>query len=264
MSYPNVDPGDVQTMNPVGTQEHSSGETLSIPQPSQYSPGEPKPTEVISKEMHETALNNAVAQAVTDMFKVNQEAWAPRNIVKFKIEYPSGQIALVKHLDTLDLVEFDLIEELDFFTRRLFPREFDDSGNPIEKEEDKENIFQALKDPKKRQRFYDMTGKLMEAAHLKPKVVHDGVAILEVGEKKVMKFGYQLTPDEQLEYFKKPIPYLTEDGTESYSGYADFNDRLHLFQELNKPLRFIEPFREGSTVSVQAVAGVEGSGDKTE
>lgn len=212
-------------------------------------------------------LEAAVAQAVSDMFSVN--AWKPRMLVKFKVQCPSGQTALVKHLDTLDLLEHDLIEELDFFTRKLFPVNLDASGAPMDSQDEVETtIWSALADPEKRRRFLDMTGKLMAAASVDPKIVHDGVTIVEKRDKdtgevtKHTRFGYELKADKQIDAFGKPIPVLPSRAV--YSGYIDFADRMTFFQELNKPLELIQPFREEQNAMLQDLARSERDGSEAE
>lgn len=211
-------------------------------------------------------LNQAVEKAVTDMFTVKTDAWKPRVLVKFKIDCPSGQTALVKHLDTLDLLEYDLIEELDFFTRKLFPLNIDASGNPVEAQEQiEETIWGALKNPEKRCRFLDMTGKLMAAASIRPHIIHDGVAVVPVqgsDTEKTTKFGYEMSAKEQAEVLEKPVPRLGDN--EVYSGYIDFADRMAFFQELNRPLSMIEPFREESTAVLQDLAREQSDGSEAE
>jgi len=218
-----------------------------------------------SKAGDDKELNAAVAKAMENMFAVNANAWAPRMVVKFKIECPSGQTALVKHLDTLALLEFDLVEELDFFTRKLFPANVDAAGNIEEaKAQAEENIWGALKDPEKRRRFLDMTGKLMAAASVDPIIVHDGVAVKTEGNgKKRTVFGYELSSQEQIEIWGKPVEALPV-GNAVYSGYVDFADRMTFFQELNKPLGLIEPFREEQAAVLQDMARSEGHGPETE
>lgn len=238
MSYPGVDLADEETVNPVGTQESSASE--------------PKPNPLIVSK-------DEVKKAVSEMFAVT-DAWQPRQTkVKFKIECPSGQTALVKHLDTMDLLEAGLIEELDYFTRRLFPRSIDPSGNPQEaKNEENETLWQALRDPEKRRRFFDMTGRLIAAAAVRPSIVFDGVVIKD---DKVV-FGYQLSEEDQKEKLGDLIPTLKKNQT--YAGAIDFADRMAFFHELNRPLKQIEPFRPESAVVLQDLAGSEGDGDKAE
>jgi hypothetical protein len=246
MSYPGVDvnPDEVFT-KPAGTQEAS--------------PGEPKPIEKQSQEVHDAALKEAVGKAVDDMFAVT-DAWKPRHIVKFVVNCPSGQSVLVKHLDTMDMIDADLLDEMDFFTRRIFSEQVDDSGNMDT------SLMPALKDPEKRQRFFELTGKLMEAASIRPKIIHDGVFIVPFDPekpegKKTTRFGHQLT-DAQKKDFNVSIPNLQ--AGQAYSGSIDLGDRMSFFNDLNKPLQVIEPFREEQTVVLQHMAPSEGHGDKTE
>ena len=242
MSYPGVDPGDVQTMNPVGAQEQSPGEPKL--------PETPTPPKLLKEQVRQEVMD--------EMFAVT-DAWKPREALKFKIECPSGQVALVKHLDTMDLIEYGLVEELDFFTRRLFPKAIDPSGNPVEDDsEENETLWQALRDPEKRCRFMDMTGKLMAAASVKPKIVHDGVAVID--EKVV--FGHQLKIKKYQEIFDAPKPRLKEG--ETYSGAIDFADRMAFFHELNRPVKQIEPFRPESADVLQNMAGSEGNGSEAQ
>lgn len=266
MSQTTEAPPEETKTKPVGTQGSSEGK----------SKGSIKEA---SDKTHDDAISGgefdadadfkaAVEKAVAEMFDLNEKAWQPKTIVKFKIECPSGQSVLAKHLDTLDLLSYGLIEEMDFFTRKLFPPSIDASGNP-EEEAEPESIWKSLRDPKKRQRFLDMTGKLAAISSVKPSLAHDGVAVVpeldEDGEstgRQITKFGYQMTMEEQLEYFKKPIPKL-KDG-QAYTGYLSFNDRMTYFQELNRPLSLIEPFREGSVALLQNLARSEGHGGEAE
>lgn len=266
MSYPGVDPVDEAEMNPVGTQEDSTGKANPLFN-EQKEEGKTAVLELPNVIPTEN-LEQAVEKAVNNMFAVT-DAWRPKPKVKFKINCPSGQIALVKHLDTLALLEFDLIEELDFFTRKLFPVDIDAAGNPVEATAAiEESIWAALKNPEKRCRFFNMTGKLMAAASIEPKIVHDGVAVVtvtdpETGESsKTTKFGFQMSVQEQIEHFKRPVLPLANDKS-VYSGCIDFSDRMAFFQELNKPLELIEPFREESAAMLQDMARSEGNGGET-
>lgn len=229
---------------------------------------EAKPASPVgTQEASDGDLNEAVAKAVEDMFALKADAWRPKTIVKFVIDLPSGQRALVKHLDILDLAAYNLVETLDFFMRKLFPSSIDQSGNPVE-EKSNESLWQALGDINKRKSFLGSTGKLIAAASISPKIVYDGVAVVEVvdeetgNKRKVLKFGHELTTQEQIDHFKKPIDPLPEGA--AYAGYIGFGDRIVFFQELNKPLGMIEPFREGSNASVQDLARSEGPGGETE
>lgn len=252
-------PIQASTMNPVGTQEASMGA---------YSNIEDAEKVKTAQALHETALRDrtpesetfkkAVEQAVRDQFEVTS-AWQPRNIVKFIIDCPSGQKALVKHLETMDLVRADLVEELDFFTKKLFPQSIDAAGNPVEREEDSENsgIWEILRDPEKRARFWTLSNKLMVASSIKPKIIDDGVAIRinQKGEKEDV-FGYEIESiTEQIELFGKPVPELGPG--ECYAGPIDFSDRMAFFSELNKPLELIEPFREKSNAMLEHLEPIE-------
>ena len=226
-----TNPDETIKENPVGTQE--------------VSPGDERASAALNGANSEE-FKAAVAEAVKHQFDVT-EGWQPRRIVKFVIECPSGQPALVKHLDTRDLLRANLLEEMDRFTKQLFPNSLDAQGVPVEREEDaSDGIWGILRDPEKRCKFFDMTNRLMVVASVKPKIVNDGVALRtnESGEKEEV-FGCEVEDvDEQLELFGKPVPKL-KDG-EAYAGAIDFADRMAFFQELNKPLGLIEPFREES------------------
>lgn len=248
MSYPGVSPSDtIEETNPVGAQDVSEG--VSTPQNTEYK---------------EEDFQAAVKKAMEDTFKISEQWTSHRKVVRFIIDCPSGQKALVKHLDTWDLIDNNLIEELDFFTRKLFPG-FNQAGNPVEDDgEEGESFWAAMRKPEKRTRFLDMTGILIAASSIKPKVIHDGVAVIvdpETGAQKTV-FGHEMTIDEQLEHFKRPVPKL-EDG-QTYSGTIDFSDRMKFFQELNKPLAVIQPFREESSDVLQDLARIQGLGDTTE
>ena len=269
MSYPGVDPTDAHETSPVGAQGASVGvKEVELPNDPVVDPQ--VKAQVKAEVAGNPDLQQSVKQAVEDMFAVNESAWAPKQILKFVVECPSGQKVLVKYLGTLDLLEYDLVEELDFFTRKLFPVDIDLSGNPVEAQEAAEQtIWAALRDPEKRRRFLDMTGKLMAAACVKPRVVHDGVVLVDDTDpdgnptsEKVTRFGYQLDLSQQLEHFKKPLAPLPANGI--YSGYVDFADRMTIFQELNKPLGMIEPFREESLAVLQDMARGEGSGGEAQ
>jgi hypothetical protein len=202
---------------PVGTQEVSSGDE---------------------------EFQQKVAEAVKNQFEVT--AWKPRVTTKFVIDFASGQRALVKYLDTMDLVRGNLIEELDFFTKKLFPAAVAGAeGKDIEEKAEK-SVWAVLNDPEKRCRFLELTNRLMSVASIKPKIVNDGVALKDSGDgEKIDVFGTEVDSiDEQIKLFGKPIPPLKEG--EVYASSINFGDRMLFFTELNKPLEVIEPFREGS------------------
>lgn len=243
-------PAVEQSTNPVEAQEPSAGE------------------QTASQAIHEAALrddkealNKAVAQAIQEQFAVT-DAWKPKRIVKFVINCPSGQKVLAKHLDTMDLVKANLIEEMDFFMKKLAPRELDDQGNPVDAD-GAESIWVVLRDPEKRCQFLDLMNRLMAAAALKPRIINDGVVLVtnHQGEKEEV-FGHQVKSiDRQVKLFGKPIPKL-KDG-EAYAGVIGFPDRMEFFTQLNKPLELIEPFREQAN-SVASMARSESSGNPTE
>ena len=243
-------PDETETPNPVGAQEVSQGDTELAKQ---------------SQKAHDAALNGldpkaleeAVTKAVRDQFAVT-EGWQPKRTVKFIIDCPSGQPALVKHLDTKDLLRANLLEEMDRFTKELFPQ-IDQAGNVVEKEEDSERdgVWAILRSPEKRCKFFEMTNRLMCVAAIKPKIVNDGVALRtnEDGEQEEV-FGCEVEDvDEQLKLFGKPVPKLKED--EAYAGAIDFADRMAFFQELNKPLGMIEPFREESDAVLECMEPIK-------
>jgi hypothetical protein len=205
------------------------------------------------------SLKAAVREAIQDEFAIT-EAWKPRQIVKFIVHCPSGQKALVRHMDTMDLLQYDLIEEMDFFSKRLFAN-VNESGEEVE-----DNIWAVLRDPEKRCRFVRLLNRMMTAASVRPKIINDGVTLVDdedhPGSKKLV-FGYQITDiDEQIKLFGKPIPPL-KDG-ECYAGPIDLGDRMAFFSELNKPLGMIEPFREQQNVVLASLESVEGIGGTSE
>lgn len=287
MSQP-TSPGETQVQtNPVGTQVVSPGEIQAPqPEPVEQQPiqqlesvpvqGLPPqtPLQQASQDAHDNALNGsvnqeqlnqAVAQAVKDQFAVT-DGWKPKRDVQFVINLPSGQPALVRHLDTRHLLRANLLEEMDRFTKQLFPSNLDAQGNPIERSEDEaeQGIWSVLRDPEKRKKFFDMTNRLLTAASIRPKIVNDGVALRpnEDGEIEEV-FGCEVDSiDEQMALFGKPVPALKEG--EAYAGAVDFADRMRFFQELNKPLEMIEPFREQSDAVLASMESGQGSPVQTE
>lgn len=241
-----------------------------------------EPTAGKSQELHETALRTeqdseefkkAVAKAVEDQFKV-VNAWQVREVVKFIIYCPSGQQVLVKHLDTMDLVRADLIEDLDSFQKKLFPSELDDSGRPVERDTTS-SFFKLISDPERRVKFLDTTNRLMAVAAIKPRVVNDDVALVDrdkykeiIGTEfpheaeKCEVFGYQVKDiDQQIKLFGKPVAPLGDN--EAYAGLIGLSDRFAFYTELNKPLELIAPFRE-STESMEHLASVQDDGGSAE
>jgi hypothetical protein len=217
-------------------------------------------------------FKKAVAQAIKDQFKVT-DAWMPREAVKFVVSCPSGQQVLVKHLQPMDLIRADLIEDLDSFQRRLFPASLDDSGRPVERDAGK-TFFKMMGDPVKRVKFLQVTSRLMAVSSVKPKVIDDGVKLidsdtykkvvgeqLDEGEDRREVFGYQVENiDDQIKIFGSPVLKLK--AGEAYAGAIGLPDRFTFFTELNKPLELIAPFRE-SPESVQDLASMQGNGDSS-
>jgi hypothetical protein len=267
MSYPGVEPGDVQTVEPVGTQVTSSGNTVPTPNPLLAN---------ASQEMHEQALRNdsiginpkelssIVQQSVSDMFALRPN-WTPKQEkIRFVISCPSGQKVLAKHLNTMDLLEADLIEEIDFFTKRLFPQDITDTGELIDNEDGEEaNIWKVLRDIEKRRRFVDLLNKLLEASVEKPKVINDGVQIATDSKgKQFLIFGADMKPEDYKTVFGHDLPELSEG--ETYTSAIDFSDKMAIFAELNKPLAVIQPFREESLVGLASMESSESVGGPTE
>ena len=205
-------------------------------------------------------LDKAVKEAMAEMFE--PRAWKPKSVVKFLIECPSGQNVLVKHMDILELASVDLVEDMDLFSKKLLPNRFDETGRPVNDEEGG-SIWKQFKDIKKQQKFLDMTNRLMAVSSVRPKIVDDGVAIVQdKNGRDTIKYGYQMDTQEQLEYFEKPIPPLGKN--EVYAGYIDFNDRMMFFVELQKPLGMIEPFRPRQALMLPNLDAEQGSGDQAE
>jgi len=229
---------EVKQKKPVGTQETPVEE-------------KPKP----SKE----ELDKAVKEAMDEMFAVTP-AWQPKEVVKFLIECPSGQNVLAKHMDILDLAAADLVEDMDMFSKRLLPSNFDDQGRPVD--DPGGSIWKSLSDIKKRHKFLDMTNRLMAVASVRPKIIDDGVAIVKDEDgKDTIKYGYQMGMQEQLEYFEKPIPELAPG--QAYAGCVGFPDRMSFFVELQKPMGMIEPFRERQALMLENLEPVQDTGVPT-
>lgn len=224
---------------PVGTQERSAGETNGVTEP----------------------FKAALKEAIADMFAVT--AWQPKEIVKFVIECPSGQKVLAKHLDTMDLIGADLVEELDLFTKKLFPQNLDAQGNPVESTDDEDStIWTVLRDIEKRSRFFTLLNKLLVIGVVKPRVIDDGIAVIERNGKQELVFGAQLKPEYQIKFLGHEVP-KTQEG-EVYASAVDFTDKMTIFAELNKPLGMIQPFREESNAVLASMEPSEIAGGPSE
>lgn len=252
MSYAGLNPTEMQNTNPVGAQGISVG-------------GTPIPNPLLSKaseNMHEAALrqnaidpsvlNNAVQEAVSDMFALKPN-WMPnKEKVLFVIQCPSGQKVLAKHLNTMDLLDANLVEEIDFFTKRLFPQEMDPSGNPIDHEDDGGSIWSVLRDINKRKRFIQLLNRLLELSIQKPSVINDGVEVATDAEgNQFLITGREMSSDDYIKVFGHPLPALGENQT--YCSAIDFADKMVIFGELNKPLSVIQPFREEPAVGLASM-----------
>lgn len=268
-----ADPTESETLTPVEAQDDSSGRTtikyIEKPDPTgQFDViAEPQISEE-EKARKQKEFEDAVAEAVKHQFDVKPTGWGIKMVTKFIVNFPSGQTALVKHMDATDLVRHDLLEELDFFTKRLFPPAYDAAGNPVEPDDgERTDLYATLRDPKKRLRFLDLTNRLLALAVVKPKIVNDGVALRfdeDLGEE-VDVFGYEVEDiDEQIALFGKAVKPLEDPEHETYAGTVDFTDRMHLFQALNQPLELIEPFREGSNALLEDLERKQSTGDSTE
>jgi hypothetical protein len=232
-------------------------------------------------ELHEKALRTdenspefkaAVAEAVRTQFEVT--SWKPKATVKFIVDFASGQKTLVKHLDTMDLVRNKLLREMDTFSKKLFPAKYDEQGTPVDAAGNEVGVVALMEEPEKRVKFMDLMNRLMAAASVEPKIVNDYVALIdssfakELGvelsndDEKIDVYGYQIEGIEnQIKVFGKPVPVLKDN--EVYAGVISFADRMQFFQEINKPLAMIEPFR-GSTTSVPHVERRKRNGSPTE
>lgn len=266
-------PAESKETNPVEAQEDSSGDRKAIKYKEKPDPtGEydviMEPVEAKEAKAKQKEFDDAVAEAVRTQFDVKPLAWGIKTVVKFIVRFPSGQTALVKHLDATDLVRHDLLEELDFFTKRLFPPAYDAAGNPVEPDDgERTDLYATLRDPKKRLRFLDLTNRLLALTVVKPNIVNDGVALRfdeKLGEE-IDVFGYEVKDvDEQIALFGKAVKPLDDPEHETYAGTIDFTDRMHLFQALNQPLELIEPFREGSNALLENLEREQVTGDSTE
>lgn len=264
MSYPGVEPTDVQTMEPVGTQATSVG----VP---------PTPNPLLaqaSRDMHDSALHRGdfvvsapkpeevqtlVKQAVDDMFALQPVWQTKKETVEFVIECPSGQKVLAKHLSTMDLVEAGLIDDIDFFSKKLLPK-LDPAGNPVD-EDESTPLWTLMKDVEKRKRFLSLLNKLLDIAILRPKVIDDGLAVAtkDDGEQFLIP-GAEMKPEDYAKVFGKELPAAT--GNSTYASAVDFGDKMAIFGELNKPLAVIEPFRGESSDGTNGLEPSQGNGSE--
>lgn len=197
-----------------------------------------------SQQLHEAALNTvnldelnkAVRQAVKDEFEVTQ-SWSKQD-VQFVIECPSGQKCLAKRLTTLKLLESNLLDEIDYFSRKLFPAQVDASGNPIDAQEDSNpSISKVLQDREKKSRFFGLLDRLLNISIVKPKVV---------------MLPSDINIDDYLSWEGPELP-----PGQVWANVVDFGDKMFIFGELNKPLDEIKPFRIEQETNLANMAAME-------
>jgi hypothetical protein len=209
MSYPGVDPAEYE--------DDSAGATKLVE---------------TSQKMHDAALNGGetantklkqAVKEVIDEFSISS-AWGKSGELTFVIECPSGQKCLAKHLDTMDLIDANLLDEIDYFSKKLMPKAIDAAGNPVEAEESEfNNISSLLKDLGKRSRLFSLLDGLLQVGVVKPKV-HRLPTSVKIEDYRTWE-GPELPPGEV------------------WANMIDFSDKMFIFAELNKPLDEIKSFR---------------------
>lgn len=296
MSYPGVDPADVQTMNPVGTQEPSAGvETTPPPVEAYMPPATPPPAqENVSQDTNpapkpnplvaqpptapapapapqpanpvpdQEAIRLAVKEAMEHQFDVSP-GWQKKS-QRFVVTTPNGQRALCKRVNTMDLLNGDLLEEMDFYTKALFPTKWDAAGNPIENT-NAENFWAALRDPDKRLKFTRMLNTLMEICVVEPSVFDDGAEIVvnpKSGQREVVcGAGVKRSEADGREYVEvNGVTRLVPEGLVRTSD-IDWTDKMAIFSELNKPLDQLQIFHEQGT-ELASVGTEQGSGGNSQ
>lgn len=139
---------------------------------------------------------------------------------KNEVVCPSGEKCLLKQLDIADIIEAGLINDLDMFSKKLFPQKLDPAGNPIEEEEAEDSIWSLLADDEKRTFFFNLMNKLI---------------VLGVAD---------------------PVVKMSEEGLEEEEisvEWIELNDRMFLFNVLMEPINKIAPFRGEQATSVVPV-----------
>lgn len=173
-----------------------------------------------SQKMHDEALEQMVKKVIHDEFEV-VPAWRQKSKdMTFVITCPSGQKCLAKRLNTIDLIEADLLDEIDFFQQKLFSA-VDAQGTPTTVSSS--TFSELLKDPTKRKRLFALLDKLMSVSVVKPKI-HPVPKSVDITD-------YQNWDGEAL-----------PDG-EVWANVIDLLDKMYIFGELNKPLDEIDTFR---------------------
>jgi hypothetical protein len=182
----------------------------------------------MSTDTETSELKEAVKKAIKDEFEVT--SWGkPAGAIRFSVVCPSGQKVLLRRLDPLNMMAAGLLDEVDFFSKKLFPESLDKAGNPIESKEDNKGLIDLLKDPEKRDQFIDLLDRLCVAAVVKPRLY---------------------------------IPIINDDGEDvsDLKGKAipvtnlDFSDKMFVFGEANKPLEEISSFRVEPTDSMATLS----------
>ena len=168
-------------------------------------------------------LKEAVAEAFNtvqvDPFAVT--AWGTAPVKEVTLTVPSGQKVLLRKLDPIDLIAADLVDEMDYFSKKLFPNAVDRAGNPVENEDDSTDeagLWAMLKDEDKRTHFFKLLDGMAVAGCIKPPLTHD-----------------------------------KEDSTKVFVGNLDFNDKMAIFTKLQEPVSRVGAFRQQSTPSVESV-----------
>lgn len=226
MSYPGVNPADTATMNPVAQQEVSAGVQEAV-------------------AAHNTEMNAALAgtNPVQSQGDYAPSAWSNRpKELTFEIETPSGQKCLAKHLSVMQLISSGLLEEIDFFSKKLFPTEANPSGNA--EDADDAGLFKTLKDKVKRKRFFDLLDGLLAVSIVKPTV---------------RRIPPDIDVDDYEDWNGPALPPM-----EVWANMIDFGDKMHIFNELNKPMSEVNSFRitpegEGEGVAARTASEVSGS-----
>lgn len=178
-----------------------------------------------SQQMHEDALRNpdpipeelkqAISKAIEDEFAVG-DAWSSDRELKFVIKCPSGQKCLAKPLNTLDLIDADLLDEIDFFQKKLMMQSGEDEGESA-------NISKIMKDPVKKKRLFTLLDGLLSMGVIKP-TIKPVPTFVDISDYRNWK-GPDLPPGEV------------------WANKVDFQDKMFIFNELNKPLDEITTFR---------------------
>lgn len=193
--------------------------------------------ESVGRQMHDDALNGRLKQAVKEVFDEFgvTASWDQKEELQFVIECPSGQKCLARHLNTLDLIETDLLDEIDYFSKKLFAESKEDES------ESKESSFSViLKDPERRMRLFNLLDGLLNIGVIKPKI---------------HRIPQDIEASKYRSWVGPPLPK-----GEVWANKVDFSDKMHIFGELNKPLDEIKTFRleKPSVENLEAMENISG------